>query len=76
MVFILDSRHIEAGIKILNMPRPLGVEAPEEFKHRKEIVKPVDEVCWNWSLYCGSKDPCVKEVIFELKKWIELCGYI
>lgn len=45
MVFILDSRHIEAGIKILNMPRPLGVEAPEEFKHRKEIVKPVDEVC-------------------------------
>lgn len=66
MVFILDARHLEAGIKIMNMPSPLGVEAPEEFKHRKEIVKLVDEVCWNL-FYCGSKNPCVKEVIFELK---------
>lgn len=45
MVFILDSRHLEAGIKIMNVPSPLGAEAPEEFKHRKEIMKPVDEIC-------------------------------
>lgn len=45
MVFILDSRHLEAGIKIMNVPRPLGVEAPKELKHRKELMKPVGEVC-------------------------------
>lgn len=45
MVFVLDSRHLEAGIKIVTVPSPLVVEAPEEFKHRKEIMKPVDEVC-------------------------------
>lgn len=45
MVFILDSRHLEAGIKIMNVPSPLGIEAPKEFKHRREPVKPVDEVC-------------------------------
>lgn len=44
MVFILDSRHLEAGVKIMDMPSLLGVEAPKEFKHRKEIMKPVDEV--------------------------------
>lgn len=44
MVFILNSTHLEVGIKIMNVPSPLGVEAPEEFKHRKE-TKPVDEVC-------------------------------
>lgn len=67
MVFILGSRHLEAGIKSVNVPSPLGVEAPEEFKHRKEMMKPVDEVCWNLAVYCGTKSPCVKEVIFELK---------
>lgn len=45
MVFILDSRHLEAGIKIMNVPSSLGVEAPEEFKHRRELMKPVGEVC-------------------------------
>lgn len=44
MVFILGSRHLEAGIKIMNVPGPLGVEAPEEFQHRREVMKPVDEV--------------------------------
>lgn len=25
----------------MNMPSPLGVEAPEEFKHRTEMMKPL-----------------------------------
>lgn len=45
LLFILDSRDLEAGIKIMNVPSPLGVEALEEFKHRKELMKPIDEVC-------------------------------
>lgn len=76
MVLILGPRHLEAGITIMNVPGPLGVEAPKEFQHRREIMKPADEVQWNLSLYCGAKNSCVKEVIFELKsEWSYVVTY-
>lgn len=45
MDFILESRHLEAVIKIVSVLCPLWVEAPKECECSREIIKAVAEVC-------------------------------
>lgn len=44
MASSVESRHLEAGIKIVSVQNPLVVKALKEYEHRREIMKPVAEV--------------------------------